>query len=267
MTTRAFSTKYSRHTVRWRASTVGLAVAAACMVTACTSNSPSPGSVSSIPSSSARPVAAAQATEVATAAKVGATAATVAGTGVTTKLGSGASIGAVTPTSKAPSSAVPPASHPPALTTEVSAPGGGNVTQTVAPQTVMTAAPIPLTATASFGGKITAVITKVARVKATAKGPGQIAGAAIAITLSIHNGTAKSLDLGGLVVNVADSAGTPQIPTSSDPSDPIGRSAAAGSDVQGTYVFTIQNTIKNPISVSVSYSTEAPVVLFVGDAK
>lgn len=241
-------TRLSNHSARWRAAAAAFGLAAACLVNACTSSSSSTGAAISAPSSTSA-------------------AATVAVTAGTTNLGPGASVGALAPSSKAPSSVVPKVSHPPALTTEVPAPGGGNVTQTVAPQTVKTAASVPLTATASFGGKVTAVITKVARVKATAKGPGEIAGEAIAITLSIHNGSTKSLDLGGLVVNVVDAAGTPQVPTSSEPSDPISGAAAAGSDIKGTYVFTIQNSLKNPVRVSVSYSTEAPVVLFVGDAK
>ena len=241
-------THHPGHFLRWRVGAVAVGLAGSCMLTACSSSSSPSGSPSASP------------TPASTAPAAMATAAT----GLP---GQNASVGAVTPTSRAPSSAVPTVSHPPALTTEVPAPGGGNVSQTVAPQTPKTAPSVPITATASFGGKVTAAITKVAMVKASAKGPGEIAGAAIAITVSIHNGSAKAVDLSGLVVNVADKSGAPQIPTSSDPSDPISGSAAAGSDVKGVYVFTIQNTIKNPVSISVSYSTEAPVVLFVGDAK
>jgi hypothetical protein len=42
---------------------------------------------------------------------------------------------------------------------------------------------------------------------------------------------------------------------------PAGRSSAA------TYVFALSKSHRNPVTISLSYTTEAPVVLFVGNVR
>lgn len=174
------------------------------------------------------------------------------------------SVGA--PPVSAPSSTID-STKPTRPTTVVPAPGGGNVSQTVPSATVVTAAPVSLSATASFGGKITASIVKVTPFDATAQGAGEVSGPAVSVTVRISNGSAKPVDLSGVVVNLADKAGSPSSPMLGSPASALIGSVKPGGTSDGVYVFSLAKSHINPISVSVSVSTGAPIVLFVGDAK
>lgn len=152
-------------------------------------------------------------------------------------------------------------------TTPVPAPGGGNVDETVAPVPETTAAAVPLTRAAEFGGKVSARITSVKAITAKAQGPGEITGPAVAVTLQVTNGSKRALEVDRVTVNLADSHGNPGSPMSSDPASPFSGSIEPGGRATGTYVFSVGADLRSPITLSMSYTTEAPVVLFVGDAQ
>ena len=155
----------------------------------------------------------------------------------------------------------------PARTAPVPAPGGGNISQTVKPSPVRIAPAVPLTGTAQFGGGISASITKATRINAVAHLAGEVSGPAVAVTLSIRNDSAKSADLSQVVVTVADHDGLPASPISANASKPLAGSLAAGQSASGVYVFSLPAKAKDPISISVTFATTAPVVLFVGASK
>ena len=50
-------------------------------------------------------------------------------------------------------------------------------------------------------------------------------------------------------------------------SNPLAGSLAVGHSAAGVYVFSLPAKSKSPLSISVSFATTAPVVLFVGDSK
>lgn len=157
-------------------------------------------------------------------------------------------------------------SLPPAATTEVPAPGSGNIDQTVPSVAETTAPSKPLGSVAEFGGRVTAKIVSIKAITGSANGPGEIAGPALAVTLRVDNGSAKSIDLVGVGVILTDSAGNPTSTLVGSPSSPFSGTLAAGGNATGTYVFTIASDKRRPITLALSYSTEAPTVVFSGNA-
>ncbi|WP_111767664.1 hypothetical protein [Nakamurella deserti] len=158
---------------------------------------------------------------------------------------------------------LPPAPDP--ATTEVPAPGGGNIDETVAESTVTTNPPVAVTDTADYGNGVTASLTKTEKLTTTAELPGEIAGPGVALTVRLVNDSDAPIDLGVVVVDLQDAAGTPAIPMTTSPAAPMTGSLAPGASADGTYVFTLPSTYTGPATVSVSYTVDAPVVVFTGD--
>lgn len=125
---------------------------------------------------------------------------------------------------------------------------------------------IALTATAVSEGMVSVLLSSIQAVDATAVGPGEIAGPSLAVTVNITNRSDAAISIDTVIVTLEDSAGSPGLPTTSAPARPFTGNLAPGESADGVYVFTISQSVRNPVSVLVSYSTEAPVVRFVGDA-
>lgn len=87
----------------------------------------------------------------------------------------------------------------------------------------------------------------------------------MAVTVVLRNGTSAGIDVGGVVVELRDSHSHPGILSTSEPSEPFAGSLNPGSTGTGVYVFRVPVGDRTPITVSVNYSTQTPVVLFVGD--
>jgi hypothetical protein len=145
--------------------------------------------------------------------------------------------------------------------------GQGSITQTVPGRTIATKAAVPLSSPADFGNRVTAKISEVKPINATAQGPGEIAGPAVAVSITLDNGSSKSINLTNVVMNLQDKAGTPSVPMSASPAKPFSGNLAAGAKATAVYVFALPKNHVNPVTVSFSYTTEAPVVLFVGQAQ
>ena len=125
---------------------------------------------------------------------------------------------------------------------------------------------MPLTRTASLGGKVTSAVVGIKSISGTASGPGEIAGPALEVTIRIDNGSAALLNLNGVAVNLANAKGDPASPLSSPPAAPFAGTLRPGASSAGTYVFSVGSALRNPVSISISYSTDTPVVVFVGKA-
>ena len=115
---------------------------------------------------------------------------------------------------------------------------------------------------------MTAKISKVAAITATARGPGEISGPAVALTLAITNGSAASISLANSVVNLYYGATqVPGIPMSGPPSSPFAGALGAGKTASSVYVFTIPVADRANVLITISYSPSAPVVQFTGSAR
>ena len=140
----------------------------------------------------------------------------------------------------------------------------GSIHSTVAARDIPTASPVSLASTANFGNKVSAKIVSSKPINATAHGSGEISGPAAQLTISVTNGTMKAISLANVTVNLTDAKGNPAN-TVSDPSmKPFSGSLAAGKSATAVYVFTLAKNHPNPVTISLSYTTEAPVVLFTG---
>jgi hypothetical protein len=143
---------------------------------------------------------------------------------------------------------------------------GGNIKQTIAPHVVPTKRAVPLDKTAPVSGNVVVSLAGVKSVTVKAVGPGEVAGAALAVTVRIKNDSGHPLDVGSAYVTLIDSAGNVGTPTPVAPSRPLAASIASGDTADGVYVFTVAKTARNPVDVVVNYSTDAPAARFVGSA-
>lgn len=131
-----------------------------------------------------------------------------------------------------------------------------------------TAAPIPIKSTGNFGGKVTGSIVAVKAVNAKAVQPGEVSGPGLAITIKLVNGSASAINLNNAVVNLAyGAAAAPGGPMTGPPAQPLPQVLAAGKSATAVYVFTTTKAGQTgPISIQVSYSPLAPIVVFSGSA-
>lgn len=140
----------------------------------------------------------------------------------------------------------------------------GNIDQIVPEVAVTTAPPVALTDAADFGDQVSARISQVAAVQATATLPGEVSGPAVAVTVEITNSSARTIGLDSVTVTVTDAAGNPASSISADPSAPLSGVLAAGASASGTYVVTVPADQRNPVTVTVAYSSGAPTLVFTG---
>jgi len=154
---------------------------------------------------------------------------------------------------------------PPAAATPTTAPGQGNVAIEIPEIVVTTQAAVPMTSSATLAGAVTAAVASVRSTTAEPIGPGEIGGPAIAVTVEIVNGSANPVDLDAVYVTLNDSTDSPGIPTTGNPARPLSGPLAAGARAQGVYVFTVAESLRDPVTVLVGYSTAAEVVSFVGN--
>lgn len=140
----------------------------------------------------------------------------------------------------------------------------GNIDQIVPEVPVTTAPAVGLTDTAEFGGQVSARIAGVTAVQATATLPGEVSGPAVAVNLEITNGSAQAIGLDSVTVTLTDAAGNPAGSMAADPSAPLSGVLDAGATKAGTYVFTVPADQRNPVTVTVTYSSGAPTLVFTG---
>ncbi|MBA2388426.1 MAG: hypothetical protein H0V69_15225, partial [Acidimicrobiia bacterium] len=144
------------------------------------------------------------------------------------------------------------------------APGSGGIDDVVPaePQTTMPEA--PLEESVDVGDGITAEIASIERIEGKARLPGEIGGPALAITARLSNDGDETLEVNGVTVTLTDDDGVPSIPLTNDPADRFTGSIAPDHSAEAVYVFEFGESRPEPITISVNYSAEAPVALFVG---
>lgn len=131
----------------------------------------------------------------------------------------------------------------------------------------VTKKPVKLDKPSDAGGGVAVRIKKVTSIKAKAQLPGEVAGPAVSLTLVVDNGSAKSVDLGSVVVTLLGSDQAPGIEMTAAPADPFSGTLKPGKSATGVYVFTVDKARRDPISVNVTLNGEAPVLLFKGNAE
>lgn len=140
----------------------------------------------------------------------------------------------------------------------------GNITQTVPSAVGTTKAPVPLTGTATFAGKVTAALTKVTRTDLEAHGPGEFGGPGVILTISVVNGSATPIDLSAVGVTLIGTNKVAALPVQSDSAVPFSGQLAAGRTATAQYAFSLHSSPSNPVTVSIDYAAAVPVVAFTG---
>ncbi|SDS50244.1 hypothetical protein [Microlunatus soli] len=123
----------------------------------------------------------------------------------------------------------------------------------------------PLHQTARFDDGVTVAVTKVTAAKAAPVGPGEVGGAAVATTVKITNGSAAPIDLGTVSVTLSGSDGTPGIVTTGGKSAPLAGTLDVDGSSRGTYVFTLAESLRKPVTVHLQYGSGRTVLQFSGN--
>lgn len=159
---------------------------------------------------------------------------------------------------------VEPAEIPPAPTTEVAAPGGGDINQTVPAVEQPVAPPVDLTETAVAEGGVAVNLASLSKITTVAQGPGEVSGPGLAVTISFTNNSSAPISLDAVNVTLDDGNGNPASPMSGEPSAPFSGDLAPGAAASGVYVFSFPDDYKDPSRIQVSYSADVAILEFLG---
>lgn len=149
--------------------------------------------------------------------------------------------------------------------TDVPAPGGGSINQTVPSVKPGAVTKVAIGKAAVLPSKVTISIASAKLGHVSSNTPGEIKGPAIEATVVVQNGTSNTIDLGSTVVTLIEGNGALGQPTTSRPAKFFTQKLAPGGSMTGVYVFRVPATGYNPVQISVSYAGGAPVALFTGD--
>jgi hypothetical protein len=116
-------------------------------------------------------------------------------------------------------------------------------------------------ATVAVGAKARAVLVGSRNVTVTGRGPGELSGPGIALTLQVTNPAAAPLDLDVVTVS-ASVRGQEASASAATPSKPLSGRLAPGGRATGVYVFVLPAGARRPVAVVVSLSPELPVATF-----
>jgi hypothetical protein len=108
-------------------------------------------------------------------------------------------------------------------------------------------------------------LTKIERVAGEAVQPGEVAGPAVRVTVTVTNGTGSEFNTSALVVNAY--VGKDRAPAGSLVSPggvPFLGQLAPGESTYGVYLFTIPESQRSDVTITVDYSTKAAMVVFRG---
>ena len=160
----------------------------------------------------------------------------------------------------------PTTTVPPPASTPVPQRSPGDVNSTVPTTPAKTQRPVPLDKTSGAGDGVSARLTSVRAVTAEAKGPGEVTGPALAVTVAVTNGSSSALDLDQVAVTLDGSDSSPGNPMTDQPAQPITGRLAAGGSASGVYVFAIAKNLRKPVVIQVMLSGGAPILVFTGNA-
>jgi hypothetical protein len=113
---------------------------------------------------------------------------------------------------------------------------------------------------AELGGNVFVTVTKIEPTSLTAKGPGEVSGPGVIVTVDVRNATNNALDLAGLVVNAHYGDGTPAVPAAVQ-ADALAGTIAPGASKSGTYAFSVPTDQNSSVVVDVQHSGLPNVVV------
>jgi hypothetical protein len=127
-----------------------------------------------------------------------------------------------------------------------------------------TARPVGIDQPAAFGDGVTARLSKLEAIDATAMLPGETSGPAVAVTVEVTNGTASPVDVGNVTADLTTTDGGSATQVTTDPASPLEGQLAAGQSRSGVYVFRVAADARSDVDIKVKYSSDTPIVVFAG---
>jgi hypothetical protein len=155
----------------------------------------------------------------------------------------------------------------PLPTATVPAPDGGSIEETVAPVPPGPTQEAELGETAELDGGVNVTISDVESLDVEANTPGEIAGPAVALTLTVENTSDDAIDLSTAMVSVTGAKGSYGQATTSEPYSPFQGSVAPGDEATGVYVFRLPADERSALEATVEYVAGAPIALFAGSVQ
>jgi hypothetical protein len=153
----------------------------------------------------------------------------------------------------------------PSPSATVPAPNGGSIEETVEPVDPGPTQEAELVDTAELEGGVNVTISEVEQLDVTAETPGEIAGPAVALTLTVENSSDEPIDLSTAMVSVTGSKDSFGQATTSEPYSPFAGAVEPGETTSGIYVFRLPADERDSLQVTVEYIAGAPIALFTGD--
>lgn len=150
-------------------------------------------------------------------------------------------------------------------TTPVPPPSSGNIDETEAPGTPAAPTSVGVRKTAAVTDGLKVNLASIKGVQAKATNPGDVAGPAVQLEISVTNGTKGPVDVSNVVVTVTDAAGNASSEITGPPSRPFSGTVSVGRNVRGIYLFRIEPKLRSNIRVVVSVGPGYPDAVFTGD--
>jgi len=144
------------------------------------------------------------------------------------------------------------------------APDAAAITTEVAADELPPSLPeVALDAPVDYGDGVSARITGIDTVQGEAKGPGEVAGPALAVTVALTNGGTAPVSLYAVTVNLT--YGAEFVPaTLLAESSPLSGALQPAGTVTGTYVFTVPEDQRDDVAVTVGHDPASPIATFRG---
>lgn len=169
-----------------------------------------------------------------------------------------------TAASGSPTASEAPDPHPSSGPTEVPEPGS---LETVKVEEVSLAPPVGLDETGDFGTGLTLRVTDIEAVEGVARGPGEVSGPALRLTMEARNASRAPVSLEGMVVDLTyGAADTPAMPLTEPGARPFEGEVPARAERVAVYVFAVPEGSRDRVRVRTSYTGSAPTVVFRGSA-
>lgn len=126
--------------------------------------------------------------------------------------------------------------------------------------------PVPIEEPADVTPGLVAKVTKVEEVDGTARGPGEVAGPSLRVTVTMTNSTSSVVSLRTTVISCYFGADRTPAPELREPGGILlPASLAADSAVDGVYIFTVPADQRDNVTILVDYSVDVQPVVFQGD--
>lgn len=111
---------------------------------------------------------------------------------------------------------------------------------------------------------VTVAIDRVTTTDIKPETPGEYAGSAVVVSVSVRNDSDSVQSVDSAVVMLSAADGEVGIATTAGPNRPLQGNVPVGGKVEGSYVFMLEPAKKRKVTVTVNYAAGEPVVEFTG---